>query len=297
MIILLVLGASINYYLFMEEKKKFIIVLGMHRSGTSCLMGCLQEMGVNIGDEIDPDGGMIGNDKGHKENFDIISLNNEILAYNGGHPIAPSLLTTVHYTQEHAQRRDQILEQYISLEAPYVGFKDPRTLINFNFWEEGLEKIKDKVDIQLVGTFRNPHQVVNSILSRRKKLLVKHKKKIKLSSLFYKKLAKCRQEIEEFENKYFNQYSLYGTWNRYNLKLLEAQEKYQFPILHYGVEDNEYINNLKLLYQQLFKQEYKEDINFFDANLFNEAVDNHEFPCNEITQTYNNLCKIAQTGK
>ena len=56
-----------------------ILILGMHRSGTSCLAGSLQKRGVFLGQvhEVNPH-----NRKGNRENQRLVDLNTKILQYN-----------------------------------------------------------------------------------------------------------------------------------------------------------------------------------------------------------------------
>ena len=58
--------------------ERLIVVLGMHRSGTSTIARALQTMGVSLGDKLMPaaDG---DNPKGFFEDTDIYALNVEML--------------------------------------------------------------------------------------------------------------------------------------------------------------------------------------------------------------------------
>lgn len=57
-----------------------ILVLGMHRSGTSAIAGVLSKLGVDFGDSLLP--GIAGvNDKGFFEHTDVIDLNEDLLAH------------------------------------------------------------------------------------------------------------------------------------------------------------------------------------------------------------------------
>ena len=62
--------------------KKILIVLGMHRSGTSALTRGLQVLGVSLGDNLMPafEG---NNNKGFWEDLEIVSLNDALLAELG----------------------------------------------------------------------------------------------------------------------------------------------------------------------------------------------------------------------
>ena len=45
-----------------------VIILGMHRSGTSCLTGCLKEYGLHLGDVSESNK---HNKKGNQENKEV----------------------------------------------------------------------------------------------------------------------------------------------------------------------------------------------------------------------------------
>ncbi len=61
-----------------NTKKRIVVVLGMHRSGTSAITRGLQVLGVNLGDELmQPVAG--NNDRGFWEDNDIYLLNEAIL--------------------------------------------------------------------------------------------------------------------------------------------------------------------------------------------------------------------------
>ena len=70
-----------------SQQKPCILILGMHRSGTSCLAGSLQQQGVYLGEvhEWNPH-----NLKGNRENPHIMALNEGLL----GSP-TPSIASVV----------------------------------------------------------------------------------------------------------------------------------------------------------------------------------------------------------
>ncbi len=57
--------------------RKAIVVLGMHRSGTSALCGALDVLGVNFGQRLAP--ATKDNEKGHWEHPEIVALHDELL--------------------------------------------------------------------------------------------------------------------------------------------------------------------------------------------------------------------------
>ena len=135
--------------------QKVICILGMHRSGTSCLAGSLEAMGLNLGEVIT---WARYNRKGNRENPRIMELHEAVLEANNGSWDRPP--ESVHWNAAHKARRDEILADYANAES--WGFKDPRTLFTLDGWLEVIDRI------EYVGTFRHPGKVAESLLSRNK---------------------------------------------------------------------------------------------------------------------------------
>lgn len=125
----------------------------MHRSGTSCLAGCLQEAGLEMGEVIEA---APHNRKGNREHRMVRGLNDEVLAHSGGSWRRPPARLQWH--GGHREQRDGLLRRHSHLKQ--WGFKDPRTTLTLPFWREG------SPDIRLVGTFRHPMSVARSLARR-----------------------------------------------------------------------------------------------------------------------------------
>jgi len=133
--------------------QKVVCVLGMHRSGTSCLIASLEEAGLFLGDvsREDPH-----NRKGNHENRKIMRLHEALLDFNGGRWDTPPIELV--WADEHIVQRDEIIHSYSG--ASYWGFKDPRTLITLDGWLKGIP------NLEMVGIFRHPAQVAKSLQVR-----------------------------------------------------------------------------------------------------------------------------------
>ena len=133
-----------------------IVVLGMHRSGTSCLAGSLQQRGLFLGEVYES---RPYNRKGNRENQRIMDLNDAVLAASGGRWNQPP--ARLAWSPAEAAERDAIVA---AMEADgdgaTWGFKDPRTLLTLAFWRERLP------DARFAGTFRHPAQVARSLTAR-----------------------------------------------------------------------------------------------------------------------------------
>ena len=126
----------------------------MHRSGTSCLTGCLEEAGLAL---CDVNSKAPYNAKGNRENRSIMVLHDALLADNGGAwddpPSAPLIWSAARLAE-----RDALIAQYPT--DRLWGFKDPRTVFTLEGWLEALPHAR------LVGTFRHPMMVAQSLKCR-----------------------------------------------------------------------------------------------------------------------------------
>ncbi|MEQ8265289.1 hypothetical protein [Pseudohaliea sp.] len=133
--------------------QRLIAVVGMHRSGTSCLTGSLQRAGLVLGEVHEWNR---YNLKGNRENQAIVDLNDAVLAASGGSWDAPP--TRVHWRAAHKARAREILASLA--DAPVAGFKDPRTLLVIDGWLEVYPAM------EFVGVFRHPAAVAASLANR-----------------------------------------------------------------------------------------------------------------------------------
>lgn len=132
-----------------------ICVLGMHRSGTSCLAGILQRYGVHLGEVFEKNP---FNARGNREHRRVMQLNEALLAFNGCAWDAPQTITR--WTIEHEREGGAILALLTGEVESFAGFKDPRTLLTLPFWEPLIGRPS------FVGTFRHPHGVAASLRHR-----------------------------------------------------------------------------------------------------------------------------------
>jgi len=137
------------------QPARVICVLGMHRSGTSYLTGSLQKAGIELGKHHTWNR---HNQKGNRENQDIVDLHEQILAGNNGSWDNPP--KKVRWSSEQVSIATQILED--NADAPKWGFKDPRALICLDQWKAMID------NLQFIGIFRHPMAVASSLNKRGK---------------------------------------------------------------------------------------------------------------------------------
>lgn len=136
------------------EGGEIVAILGMHRSGTSCLTGILQEAGLYLGEVVT---WAPHNLKGNRENIGIRELNDQVLKVNNADWDNPRIVSS--WPDYLAVRRDRILNSFVSGNVQKWGFKDPRTTFTYPFWQQA-------VPLKFIGTYRHPRLVAASLSAR-----------------------------------------------------------------------------------------------------------------------------------
>jgi hypothetical protein len=127
-----------------------VIVLGMHRSGTSVVAGMLEDQGFASG--ADAEGNRGGNLRGMREHPGLVLLNHEILELNGASWRVPPT-SCVRFTHSQLRRRNKLLAS-----ARPTVLKDPRMLLVSELWCHS--------QVPTIGVIRNPVAVSCSLRRR-----------------------------------------------------------------------------------------------------------------------------------
>lgn len=149
-----------------ETNDNLIVVLGMHRSGTSAVTKSLELMGVGLGANLHPAG--FDNPKGFWEDRECIQINENLLKHLGS--AYDRLNLAWDEIQEDARIRElmkaavEIVSRKLGENNRTWGFKDPRTCRLLKFWRQVF--IAVKCEVGLVIAVRNPASVVASLLER-----------------------------------------------------------------------------------------------------------------------------------
>lgn len=217
----------------------FYLVVGMHRSGTSCLAGSLERCGIYLGD-VSRKGKH--NKKGYFENKEVFKIHDQILNLNkrSWHQ-PPKYEINVH--QHHYKQLETIVKNLIA-QRP-CGLKDPRVLLLLNDWKK-----LTGYNYQLIGTFRHPIAVAQSLYQRNQLPL--------------------EQGVQ--------------LWIDYNKILVEEHQKNPFPIIHFKLVDiQKYRKNIIRLAKEMgLKPNYWKLFFFIKSKLEHNQYDDIEIPSNCI---------------
>ena len=156
-----------------------VVVLGMHRSGTSLVSSILHTMGVRMGepsdlerhdDESQPEG--------YWEDQNFVALNRQMLRDAGGHwrtppPSGRVVMAAQTYQEEMARvidrketaaRQETLAAEALGAGPTWIGWgwKDPRTVLTVGAW---WPHIKDR-DLRIVRVWRSIDAIVDSLMRR-----------------------------------------------------------------------------------------------------------------------------------
>lgn len=148
--------------------KKIVIVLGMHRSGTSVVSQLCQCMGAYLGEESELMVATEANPDGYFENEKISYINDRILNFSEREWYSLGMLETDYNSPQvkKAERelRDSVQQLLSRAETNTIAVKDPRISILLPIWEKILDELDGEV--HYIWVFRNPLEVVESLRKR-----------------------------------------------------------------------------------------------------------------------------------
>ena len=146
------------------RRGKGVLVLGMHRSGTSAITSLIGQLGPDVGDRAGLIAPSEANEKGYWEIRTLTEFQESLLEKLGGGWDAPPgprlgwerdwrLIRRLGLARRTFSNAYRGAEQWV--------WKDPRTVLLLPFWRRAL-----RFDPIIVGIFRNPLEVADSLAVR-----------------------------------------------------------------------------------------------------------------------------------
>jgi O-antigen biosynthesis protein len=139
-----------------DDRTAAFIIAGMHRSGTSLTSSLMKSAGINVGTRLV--GATPGNPKGHFENWDFVDFHVDVLKSQGLSPEGWILQKEVSISQQLRDEAKLIIAS--NSKSQFWGWKDPRTTLFLNFWQDLLPQS------YFIFTYRAPWEVVDSLYRR-----------------------------------------------------------------------------------------------------------------------------------
>jgi hypothetical protein len=244
---------------------KTLIILGMHRSGTSLITHWLYNCGLEIGARLLGPG--LGNSEGHFEDIEFYKLHLEILRENNLDDSGIIYHTAGEIKSAHKEKIKNLVESKSSQFLQW-GWKEPRTCLFLNVYREILP------EAYYLIIFRDYHFVVVSLLKRSFAEIdagYENAEKSFFSKLTWKKIRRklvfrkfCQQRADEFLK----------VWIFYNEKIIKniktlPSEKYL--VLNYSVLNEKDTEIISLLVDNWnFSLTYTKFSEIFKPSLFSK---------------------------
>ena len=147
-------------------QQKAILVIGMHRSGTSAVSGLLAEMGVFMGKSLFAAQKGV-NEKGFYENSELVGLNEQILdklLWSWDDPLATCDDKYLPELDIGFDKKGKLVIANDYGNQSAWGMKDPRTTLLLPFWKKIIDQ--SDIDVTYVLMVRSPLEVYASLKKR-----------------------------------------------------------------------------------------------------------------------------------
>lgn len=148
-----------------QSMKKVLVVLGMHRSGTSAIAKAVECFGADLGSGLLP--ATEENAKGYWEDADVVAINDKVLSYFGLEWDSLTALTEADLEDDGLAPCFELAVELLTKRfenLDFWAFKDPRTSRLLPFWIRVFETLK--IEASYVFAIRNPYDVYKSLEKR-----------------------------------------------------------------------------------------------------------------------------------
>lgn len=228
-------GRQIHYYMQTTP----LVIIGMHRSGTSLITQWLYRCGLYIGDELMVANG--GNEQGYFEDMDFVRLHENLLR---GEDLPDTGLTDKSLPELSSEKRRSILRLLEDKDSSHAqwGWKDPRTCLFLPVYRQLIPNAK------YLLIYRDYRFCVSSLIRR----MLKDKKIDYLNTgkwnaplrwKWYKKAKTSRFLFHTYSEDFLK------VWIHYNKELLSHVEtlgRERCPVVNYRflLSDDKKVFNL-----------------------------------------------------
>lgn len=247
------------------DSGKILVLVGMHRSGTSLTAGWLNACNLSMGDNLLK--GTFANKKGHFEDLDFLKIHESILTDNGLDYLVNEN-DQISVSETHRQKIKQLVTTKNKKHNQW-GWKEPRTCLFLDIYNELIP------DAKYMIVYRPYLEVVDSLYRR------------------IDKFQKSKTPIQKLYNKIFKVHKVFNpddlvvpflaSWIKYNQAILEFIDK--VPSSNYMLfESQQLISENAKIFEILNNKWTFEIDNYdikshFDSNLFSKKINNkYNFP-------------------
>ncbi|MDB5007523.1 MAG: hypothetical protein JWP45_1916 [Mucilaginibacter sp.] len=235
----------------MTESNNILLIVGMHRSGTSVISQWLQKCRLNIGENLLGSG--IGNVEGHFEDLDFYRYHEDVLQENHlstqGYVTRP--VKKLSYYQE---EKLKALTSFKNKMSEQWGLKEPRTCLFLTHYRKLIP------DAHYLVVLRDFHSTVNSLIVRDFKYVEdKYLNRKWLSRQIWNWFRRAGKERKLYRGQAASYLDVWITYNNELLKHMEMLPNEKFIAVDY----NSLIKNDKKTFSVL-KNEWKFSLVYFE---------------------------------
>jgi len=232
--------------------KSILVISGHPRSGTSFTASLLQSAGLHIGKKLMAPGH--GNIKGFFEDLDIVGFHEAVLRSQNIHPVGWTVQEDIPVEDIFLDKAKELISNNAT--NPLWGWKDPRTTLFLDFWEQLLP------EANFLLLYRAPWEVADSIYRRGDEFFVHEPElAIKIWISYNQKLLRF---YEKFPGRCFIA-SVYNVSQRasafidalntkFNLNLeMPANDLYEQSLFHTQVSDSHHTSLINTFFPEAIK--------------------------------------------
>lgn len=269
-------------------QNKTLIIVGMHRSGTSLTTQWLYRCGLNVGENLLGKG--IGNEDGHYEDLEFYEAQKQLLRNKDIEDSGFTESPVPALVEEERELLKNIIAQR-NVQSKEWGWKDPRTCLFLREYEELIP------DAYHLIVFRDWKSTVSSLVSRTYKVIYENDPPVKkgLFIEFRKKRAikkrianLCRESAEHFIK----------IWILYNKEILKSASrlvKENYTVINFGSlleRDREVFN--KLTGQWKFALDYVGFKEIYKPKLISKEINVGKYVDKALIEEANKIEMILQ---
>lgn len=235
-----------------KKNSKGVIILGMHRSGTSLVARVVKYKNFNcpnLNSKKDKT-----NKYGHYESSYAIKINDALLKCHGGNWFSiPKILKSQNVFKKIEERFFRIklciYLKKMSRDSPWF-IKDPRMILTFNYWAEYFFDQR----ILKVCVFRNPNSVICSLMKRDNMDPFLARKLWKQYNLNLLKIINCNKNyiLVDYDDLLVNPQKYSNLINNYLGEKKISISNYIDETLNHGNNSFNFLDSeCEMIYQQL----------------------------------------------
>ena len=242
--------------------KKVLVVVGMHRSGTSMITQWLYRSGFHLGDQLNGPG--VGNAEGHFEDMDFVTFHEAVLKAQGlpesgliDEPVKSLSLLEKEKLKALIAIKNKVNDEW--------GWKDPRTCLFLPIYQQ---LIPNAFYLIIVRDFASSvSSIINRIFAKRDK-----KKRGGIDGLIWQKIKGPRKRNELYHSLATQYLKVWITYNECIVTHIKKLPKSSYVVLDYTAllkDDQPVFSHLTQAWK--FRLNYVKFKQIYKQKLLNEA--------------------------